>query len=334
VEDAFRERGIDAICATPTLAAGVNIPARRVVVRDWRRYTDAGREPLPTLEVHQMFGRAGRPGLDPYGEAVLVAESEREAGELRERYVSGEPEAVASKLASQDALRTHVLATVASGFADSRIDLLDVLAGTFYASQEDGETLVDIADLVIDYLESVDMIRTDDGLAATELGEQVSRLYVDPMTGAELIEALRAAERLKNRSRLTALEVVCDTPDMSTFYLRNRDWSELNRFAERREGEFTTSIEGFEGAYDSWLASLKTVRVLDEWIGGDTEEEITERHGIGPGDLRMKVERAEWLLGAAESLAELCDIDIVETVREAREGIEGRSETELAPGRE
>ncbi|MDR9382429.1 MAG: DEAD/DEAH box helicase, partial [Natronomonas sp.] len=39
VEDAFRDRLIKVVCATPTLAAGVNTPSRRVVVRDWRRYS-------------------------------------------------------------------------------------------------------------------------------------------------------------------------------------------------------------------------------------------------------------------------------------------------------
>jgi len=38
VEDAFRNRLLKVISATPTLAAGVNTPARRVIVRDWRRF--------------------------------------------------------------------------------------------------------------------------------------------------------------------------------------------------------------------------------------------------------------------------------------------------------
>src|SRR6056297_348664 len=76
VENAFRERDLRVLCATPTLAAGVNVPARRVIVRDTERFTGEGYDPLPVLEVHQMFGRAGRPGLDPYGEAVLVATGE------------------------------------------------------------------------------------------------------------------------------------------------------------------------------------------------------------------------------------------------------------------
>ncbi|MFW6318422.1 MAG: DEAD/DEAH box helicase, partial [Halorubrum sp.] len=122
VEDAFRDRLLKLIAATPTLAAGVNTPARRVIVRDWRRFDPGagGMTPLPVLEVHQMMGRAGRPGLDPYGEAVLLAKGHEDMNELFDRYVWAEPEPVRSKLAAEPALRTHVLATIASGFARTR----------------------------------------------------------------------------------------------------------------------------------------------------------------------------------------------------------------------
>ncbi|MFW6144515.1 MAG: DEAD/DEAH box helicase, partial [Candidatus Natronoplasma sp.] len=73
VEGAFRDRLIKLITATPTLAAGINMPARKVVVRDCRRY-DAllgYNAPIPVMEVQQMLGRAGRPGYDDVGEAVL-----------------------------------------------------------------------------------------------------------------------------------------------------------------------------------------------------------------------------------------------------------------------
>ncbi|MFP4633229.1 MAG: DEAD/DEAH box helicase, partial [Halobacteriales archaeon] len=161
VEDGFRRREVVAIAATPTLAAGVNLPARRVVVRDLQRYTDAGMRPIPVLEVHQMLGRAGRPGLDPVGEAVLVAEDEAE--EVYEAYVEADPEPVYSKLANQQALRTHVLSTVASGFAGSREELVSFMDSTFYAYQEGRGRLPDVVDQVVDYLRSVDMLVEGDG---------------------------------------------------------------------------------------------------------------------------------------------------------------------------
>jgi len=323
VETAFRDREIDVICATPTLAAGVNVPARRVVVRDHWRYTDDGRQALPVLEVHQMFGRAGRPGLDPYGEAVIVAEGEQEATRLRERYVEGDPEAVTSKLASQDALRTHVLATIANGFATSRADLLDVLDGTFYAAREESAVLIDIADLVLDYLDAEGMIETEGGLAATDLGALVSRLYVDPETAADLLEAFEALDP-EGVTEYTVLELVCRTPEVGTFYLRGEDRARAYSFAERHEAELLGSIDGVEGGFDAWLGTLKTVRVLADWLEGAEEEAITDRHGIGPGDLRTTVQRAEWIAGAAESLADLIGSPLTERIREVREGFEAR----------
>ena len=74
VESQFKKHRISCIVATPTLAAGVDIPARRVIVRDLNRFdVNVGLTPISRLEVKQMCGRAGRPRYDTYGEAVLTA---------------------------------------------------------------------------------------------------------------------------------------------------------------------------------------------------------------------------------------------------------------------
>lgn len=71
------------------MAAGVNLPARRVIIHEYRRYEPGiGMEELPVMEYKQMAGRAGRPGLDPYGEAVLIARSEDEIDYLIKNYIS------------------------------------------------------------------------------------------------------------------------------------------------------------------------------------------------------------------------------------------------------
>ncbi len=317
VEDAFRDRQVDVVCATPTLAAGVNLPARRVVVRDDYRYTDEGRTPLPVLEVHQMFGRAGRPGLDPHGEALLVAEDGEEAAALRERYLEGDPAPIESKLARQDALRTHVLATIASGFADSREGLLDVLEGTFYAAHADHADLVDVTDLLLDYLASVEMLETGDRLTATDLGEEVSRRYIDPRTAADMVGTFEAARSLERVTPLTVLEIVCTTSEMPTSYLRSGDRAAALRFAERTEDVFVTSMDDVDGSFEGWLASLETVRVIRDWMDGMGEDDLTATHGIGPGDLRTRIERAVWLLSAAIALGEVVGAE--ERVLEASE---------------
>jgi len=76
VEQGFRENLIKVIACTPTLAAGLNLPARRVLIKSYKRYEyGSGMVPIPVIEYRQMSGRAGRPGLDPYGESFLIAKT-------------------------------------------------------------------------------------------------------------------------------------------------------------------------------------------------------------------------------------------------------------------
>ncbi len=325
VEEAFRDRLVRTVCATPTLAAGVNTPARRVVVRDWQRYDgDAGgMQPLDVLEVHQMFGRAGRPGLDPYGEAVLVTDDHDGLEGLFERYIYADPEPVRSKLAAEPALRTHVLATVATGFATTRDELLDFLDGTLYAEQTDeAGRLASVTDDVLAYLDANGFVDRGEDLRATETGHLVSRLYVDPMSAAEMIHGLREAD--EETTPLGFYHLVSRTPDMYELYLRSGDRETYTDVLYEREAEIpgSTPSEFEDGAFEDWLAALKTATLMEDWTEELDEERIAERYGVGPGDIRGKTETAEWLLGAAERLAGELDLDCVRAVRDARKRVD------------
>jgi helicase len=306
-------------------------------------------QPLSVLEVHQMMGRAGRPGRDPYGEAVLTAKSHDELDELFERYVWADPEPVRSKLAAEPALRTHILATVASGFARSRSGLLDFLEGTLYASQTaERDRLAEVTDRVLTYLDRNGFLDRDGGeLAATDLGHTVSRLYLDPMSAAEIIDGLRAADsepagagdfqsasELRDSapagdpdpeevSALGLYHLVARTPDMYELYLRSGDEEEYGVLAAEREDELLGRPPSeFEAGFEDWLSALKTARLLEDWAEEVDEDTITERYGVGPGDIRGKVDTAEWLLGAAESLASELGLAAAPAIRKARVRVE------------
>ncbi|WP_248515043.1 DEAD/DEAH box helicase [Salinarchaeum laminariae] len=342
VEDGFRSGDLRVLCATPTLAAGVNVPARRVIVRDHERYGDGGTEPLSPLEIRQMFGRAGRPGLDPYGEAILVAEDGDERAQLRERYLECEPAPVASKLDEPRALRPHVLASVAGGIADSRVQLASLLEETFRAHRSDGDSLQATAADAIDRLVDAGMLvgdgepptaTSDQGaesageqLVATELGALVSRVYVDPATGADVVAALERADDLDRITPLTVCEMICDTAEMPTRYVGQAEAGELSEFAFREEGELARPIQEFEGEFHAWLSSLKTARLLAEYADGAPIDQLVEGYNVGPGDVRRFAERAEWLLAATESLADHVGSDATERIRDTRERLAARLE--------
>lgn len=76
VERMFREHFVVAVCTTTTLALGVNLPAHLVIVKGTTFFKGGKRDDVPLSEVAQMCGRAGRPGLDDHGIAlVLTTES-------------------------------------------------------------------------------------------------------------------------------------------------------------------------------------------------------------------------------------------------------------------
>jgi helicase len=159
IEDAFRANRIKLMVSTTTLAMGLNLPSRRVIIRDWWRYLPgAGMQAIPAIEVKQMSGRAGRPGYDSYGESVIVARNKRDEKYLFDRYIKGEVEDIKSQLANESALRTHILAAIAGTFASSRQELIEFLAQTFFAYQMGTDHLSSITDSVLGFLQSEKMV--------------------------------------------------------------------------------------------------------------------------------------------------------------------------------
>ncbi len=60
------------VFATETLALGINMPARTVVIERFAKFRGAERTPLTSGEYRQLTGRAGRRGIDPVGHAVVL----------------------------------------------------------------------------------------------------------------------------------------------------------------------------------------------------------------------------------------------------------------------
>lgn len=137
IEDNFRKGLIRILTATPTLAAGVNTPARRVIIQSLYRYDGkrGGMRKIPIMEYKQMVGRAGRPGYDPYGDSIMLSSNPSKTEELAAYYVFGETEWILSKLNSPGLLQTHLLGTITMKKAATQADLVQFLKSTFLAYQ-------------------------------------------------------------------------------------------------------------------------------------------------------------------------------------------------------
>jgi len=315
VEAGFRANRIKIIASTPTLAAGLNLPARRVLIRSYKRYESGrGMVPIPVIEYRQMAGRAGRPGLDPHGESFLMAKNKSELQELMEHYVLGTPEEIWSKLASESALRTHLLATITARFATTVEGLKEFIATTFYAHQQETWHLDATLERVLDFLVENGMIEEGGGveLKPTLLGSLVSKLYIDPLSAVTMVEHLKSdkgdkddtSRGKKKISDIALIHLITMTPDMELLYIQAAD-SWVEEFIDAHQDELNN-----EENYDWLLKEAKTTAMLTDWISEAKEEYISDRYHIGPGDIRRSVETAEWLMHSLAELSKHLDLGV------------------------
>ncbi len=301
VENAFRNGIIKILFATPTLAAGVNLPARRVVIASIFRYDYeyGGNIPLSILQYKQLCGRAGRPAYDKYGEAIIIADSRTNPEDLYNHFVLGEPEPIVSQLMNERALRVHVLGVIASRPKILKSELLYFFEETFLSKYHGNESISFEIDSLLQYLsdEGLIIIRNE-LLMATKFGKRISLLYIDPKTGIHFKKNLDNYNSNKINDGTNFLHWICDSFD---FYpkltLRQNEIEYFERMFEKHK----LSSYGLSN-YDY---SLKNLIILLEWIDESTEASLNEKIGVEPGDLYRMVETTYWLSYCLYEIAKL-----------------------------
>lgn len=297
IERAFRERLLRAVVATPTLAAGINVPARRVLIYT-RRFEEGFMKPISVSEYKQMAGRAGRPQYDQIGEAVIADVKSEEEGW---HYIRSMPEDVKSQLATERATRIHTLALIASNEARNITELTEIYSKSLASRKLGIQTANYMVKYSIKTLERYGMIENvGNSLKATALGAIVSKLYIDPLTAVILLNNLR---KILTAKPLYYLVSIAMTPDFSRVRITN-----YRQLAEDAEAALELGLipEPHEGIdYYEWLRAFKIGRVLNAWIEEIPEDRIISEYGIGSGDLRVVVDSAEWLTYAAQKICEV-----------------------------
>src|SRR6185503_18190369 len=302
VEDAFKNGVIKVLAATPTLAAGVNLPARRVVIASILRYDSdyGGSVPISVLDYKQLCGRAGRPKYDTAGEAIITAGDSGASGEdLYDHYVLGTPEPIRSQLSNDRAIRFHLLATIASVPGLKRQEIQDLFESTLFAQQSRGSTISFKLESAMEYLEQEELVKSkNDRYIATEFGRRTSLLYIDPVTAVEFRDSLARAERKSGMHTLGFLYLITNSPD---FYpklsLRKKDYEEVSLLIQEGRSELLHEISDYDCSRSLWA--------LSEWLRETSDRALGDRLGVEPGDMHRIVEVSDWL---AYSLYEVAKI--------------------------
>ena len=79
IEFEFTSGKIKILCATSTLAVGVNLPAHLVIIKGTKQYVETGYQEYSQMDIQQMMGRAGRPQFDKFGVAVILTSEDQKA---------------------------------------------------------------------------------------------------------------------------------------------------------------------------------------------------------------------------------------------------------------
>ncbi len=310
IEENFKGNLIKAIGCTPTLAAGVNLPARRAIIRDCKRFESGiGQAYIPTSEYKQCAGRAGRPQYDDHGEAILIAKTSSESDTLFERYIEASAEPVTSKLANESALRIHILSSVAGGYVHDINGMFDFISHTFLHHQKLEPNLLETITDIFEFLHREKFIeKAGYRFFATPLGALTSRLYIDPFTSIFIREGLNQIPDQKPYSEIGIIHLLTCTPDSPLLKGLGKNLvEELENFSTRHHDQFLLTPENTALLDDFYfyMASVKTTWMLNQWMDEDRDDVICDKFNIGPGDIYRHVDSTQWLLYAAISIAHL-----------------------------
>lgn len=128
----FRSGAIRVLAATSTLEMGLNLPARQVILYDNSTFTGHGFDDLPVWSYIQRAGRAGRPGCDPSGEAVMILPRWVSA----DAYKSGRCEPIRSQIGGHRYMQEQLLIEVYAGYSRTARELTEgFLPLTLYKAQ-------------------------------------------------------------------------------------------------------------------------------------------------------------------------------------------------------
>ena len=302
VEDAFRNRVLKAIAATPTLAAGVNLPAKTVIIADITRFNRkviGYREEISVTEYKQMAGRAGRPGYDVEGEAIVYVRDPEELEYVKTRFWKSDIEPITSKLGSESAFYSFILSALSSEGSMSKEELLKFAKESLLP-----EVLVrKYLNEGLEWLNEKGFIEDMEGrVKLTKLGARVADLYINPITANVLREALENAEEDCDVAYFHAMAY---SPDGPTVQVTK---SEAENLLDDLDCDLYLSEPYDELEYENYLSALKVAFIVKDWIEEKDEDYILDKYGIGSGDLRTIIETMDWLTYSTYHLAKVLEL--------------------------
>ena len=322
VERYFRDGHIRLVCATSTLAMGVNLPATDVIIEPptHPRRTASGwsNVPITVAEFRNMGGRAGRLLFgDQYGRAILLAPSHFTRDQYVGRYIRGTVERLVSRLGESE-LDDLLLNLIASGVTSGVPDIAAFIRETFWwftlgpeeVSRQDLETRIPTQ---VDSLVQAGLVeRANERLDVTQLGAVCAakgisvsdfRLIVDWISQEATVGRISDQDALLAAARTDA--VVQSRFPMPG--VKAAVWQEtLKRYIEEEgvsQGVLALLRQAIEPYRRGRMAKIAFSTY--GWTSGKSTREIEREFEVRDGVVRGVARTASWVLDAAKDAAPL-----------------------------
>ncbi|ERF70155.1 hypothetical protein EPUS_00342 [Endocarpon pusillum Z07020] len=190
VTDAYDQGALKVMVATCSLAAGINLPARRVIINGGRM----GRELVGPAMLRQMRGRAGRKGKDEVGESYLCCQkTDLEAvAQLLEAELPGVQSCMSSE---KRGIKRALLEIIVTRLANSRHTVEDYVRKSLLFQTADRTRVWSMVDAAIEDLCRTSLIQTTsfDSFEPTTLGQAIVASSLTPEDGIFVHNEMRRA---------------------------------------------------------------------------------------------------------------------------------------------
>jgi len=329
VERHFRSGAIRVLFSTSTLAMGLNLPVKNVVLdgKRWqylKRYGRWSLEDVSKSEYENMSGRAGRLAhTRDFGRSILVTSSPFEADVWLRHYVGSEFEDIVPTL--KDApLENHVVNLLASGLAEQRDELADLLLSSFtghvhWNQQMSREVFLEALDAALELCVRGGLVRRakEGDLAITDLGRACASKGLGVDTGIALAEWAREARSVA-LTDLEVLTVASLAPAGHDVYVNmtNNERFQCDYRGEilRRAYEagasdrpvFARLAEDQSSVEYDVAKAFKKALFLADWIDELRTKDIERQYHVWAGALRRVGEEYAWIVEALAAIAQAC----------------------------
>jgi len=323
VETMMKLGHLRAIFATSTVAAGVNYPARTIVLFNSDLFNGSNFSPLSSTEFHQMTGRAGRRGRDKIGFMLAIPGRFMDIPHLKKLFFK-KPDDILSQIRSDFSMILNLLLSQTP--EDIRAILEKSLASyqRIHGSSKnrdaaEGANLWDDCRRHLDFLREEGFV--DGNSRLTESGVWASKLRLDhPLLIAECLK--KEAFPRKDEKLLAAMVAPFVYDGDQDIKLTNPQPARRLMEAYRRVNSAINTLAGRmdEAGFSTNPLYLWTSSVMYDWARGKDWDEIVKNAGIADGDLAMLVLRTADNLRQIASLRET-HREIAQLALKAREAI-------------